>query len=108
MGAVHRSKATCHEHLTLCLFCNSLVWSSRFRPVQQIDATAFAKLLVDWTSLYTFMQKEGGDKVLRTWADCTCPFDLLHIQEKWADKAFCSDRATWKPTSPAVLESLQP
>ena len=60
---------------------------------QQIDATAFAKLLVDWTSLYTFMQEEGGDKVFGTWADWACPFDLLHIQEKWEDKAFSSDRA---------------
>ena len=60
---------------------------------KQIDATCFAKLLIDWTTLQECIQTEGGAEVFGTWADWSCPFDLLHTQEKWDAKAFTSDRA---------------
>ena len=58
---------------------------------QQIDATCFAKLLVDWALLRTCMQEEGGNDVFGTWADWACPFDLLHMQEKWDSKVYTSE-----------------
>ncbi|CAE7371257.1 unnamed protein product, partial [Symbiodinium necroappetens] len=60
---------------------------------KQIDATCFAKLLIDWTTLQECIQTEGGAEVFGTYADWSCPFDLLHTQEKWDAKAFTSDRA---------------
>ncbi|CAE6915818.1 unnamed protein product [Symbiodinium sp. CCMP2592] len=61
------------------------------RLLRQLDSGCFEKLLVDWNLLTQCMERYGGATVFGTFNDWGCPFDLLHIQEKWvliADKIF--------------------
>ena len=54
----------------------------------QVDSSCFHKLLVDWQRLVDAMDQPGGSTVFGAWADWTCPFQLLHEQERWGGNAF--------------------
>ncbi|CAE7597628.1 unnamed protein product, partial [Symbiodinium sp. CCMP2592] len=58
------------------------------RLFNQVDSSCFHKLLIDWQRLVDAMEQHGGSAVIGTWADWTCPFQLLHEQEKWDGNAF--------------------
>ena len=52
----------------------------------------FSKLLVDWTKMLHVMSNNGGANVVGDWATWGCPFDLLHLQEKWTGDASTMQR----------------
>ena len=66
--------------------------NSTFKLFKQVDHGVFSKLLVDWTKLLHIMNNNGGADVFGDWATWCCPFDLLHLQEKWVGDAFTMQR----------------
>ena len=77
--------------------------NSTFKLFKQVDHGVFSKLLVDWTKLLHIMNNNGGADVFGDWATWCCPFDLLHLQEKWVGDAFTMQRIIWSPTKPLVV-----
>ena len=81
---------------------------AEIRVLKQLDAGCFEKLLMGRPLLQRSMDAEGGAAVFGTFADWGCPFNLLHIQEKWGSEAFELERRLMEQHSSTSTSMASP
>ena len=60
---------------------------------KQVETSCFRKLLIRWPRLLWSMENLSGAQVFGTCCSRTCPFELLHAQEKWDRAALKHERS---------------
>ena len=84
--------SSCKGRRTKLSTLTEAIDNAQLRIMRQLDAGCFEKLLVDWNLLTQCMETYGGTNVFGTFSDWGCPFDLLHMQEKWEPGTYEAER----------------